>query len=288
MSFIILTLLAAVSGCQTASHTDSSSGQHSSSAPILGPVVLHPGESVPHEDQTADRPRSTRGPGVELLLGEGLSTGFAYQGAVKALHEWKVKLTSIHAYQIGALVAVSYAETLNANRMDWSLARFSDGVLGKKTSGLVFAQGDNIEGRIEKKLKEAYESKNASSFKIPVILPVQAPSPLHLWEQLRVSLVRKDYLTAYSGYSPVAYDRFREEFLSRSEHPQIIIEVKSSGNSELSRDEAGNVLKLTIALSNVPDLDFKRKTQAAYSGRQAMDKWKTEVLAFLRTEDRIP
>ncbi len=258
-------------------------------APELGPVVIPPApDSASTETEVTPTEQSalpSRTAGVELFLGTGFSTGFAHQGVLKAFHQWKMKIVGIHATEVGALVAVSYAESMNPNRMDWTLSQFTDAILGKKTSGLVFSQGDSIDVRVERKLKEVFDQKTLNSLKIPVILPVPAPNPLSLWEQIRVALTHPKYLSPYQGYSATNYDRFRDDFSNRTTHSLILIETVSNGTSTIERDDSRRLLKLKIALPQFEDQDFKRKTQAAYFGRQAVDKWKAEITAFLGAED---
>jgi len=159
---LVFALALPLAGCKTASRT-SENPPARPGAPVLGPVVIPPtmdagsvsAETTPNE--VMDLP--TRSAGVEVFLGSGFSTGFAHQGVLKAFHQWKMKIVVIHATEVGALVAVSYAESMNPNRMDWTLSQFSDAILGKKTSGLVFSQGDAIDGRVDPKPKDGFAQK---------------------------------------------------------------------------------------------------------------------------------
>ena len=275
--FAILLLL--ITGFFSCAHpmVTRTGGEHPTPAPTSNPS----GASVRIEHESGPE----RAPGVELYLGSGMATGFAYQGALKALTEWKVRIVKIHAEELGALVAAAYAGGGNVNRMDWTLTKFPENSFTDKTSGLLFKGLESTESRLDKRLNETFGAAKETDFTIPVAFDSVSDPNLSLWEKIRVSLTHPPLLGPYKDLKPLEVRGDPAAAAQASPNKVIVIEARSGTDTRISETKAGQLLVIRLGIPNFADDDFKRRSQAAFYGRNQLEKLKKEIQAFLRAED---
>lgn len=221
-------------------------------------------------------------PGIALYFTEGYARGFAYQGVLKQLENWKIKITEIHAVDIGALVATAYVVEGNSNRMDWILSKFTENTLNNQSSGLIFNGLESLESRLEKKLTENFLNIKSENFKIPLIYENVENNDLSAWEKIRISLTQNNKIKPYKNYFKI---EDRKEINKNQKNKIIIIKTVQSNQSKMVEMKKNESLIIEIGIPDFSDDDYKRKSQAAYYGRSQLEKFRKEIFEFLAPGD---
>jgi hypothetical protein len=252
-----------------------------------GPIQIEPISNPPSTPITNEPVESlpVREPGIEIFLGKGMATGFAYQGILKSLHDWKIKITKIHSQEVGALVAIAYAEKANVNRMDWTLSKFPENSFTNQTSGLLFKGLEKVETRLEKRLSESFQALKSEELTVPVVIEGTPSENLELWEKVRVTLTHPPLISAFRDIPKTETSPDLESLSREAANKIISVVVQSSSETKILQSIPGQLLVIQIGIPNFSDDDFKRRSQAAYYGRNQIEKLKKEILTFLQPGD---
>lgn len=247
---------------------------------------------------TPARPRS-----VVLVLGPGLARGFAHVGVIRALSEAKIQIGAVVGTEMGGLIAALYALGGTASEMDWRLLRIKDETLYERP---LFA---GIFGRISdgKKLEQALDrvflGKDLRESRVPALLLMSVGGRTVSASAGRASIVS---LAAFSdptlfrpvemaGASALSAGEARpygiKEALALELGPVVVVDVlhdASLPNKHAAlEDEISYLNRLLPAESRAADelkdanlvlrprllgvgvLDFKKRTDIIYRGREA-------------------
>lgn len=252
-----------------------------STAPQPGPAAL--AEIISNPDR------------VVLVLGRGLTHGYAYVGVIRALHELKVPIQAIYATEVGALASALYFTQPNPNRVDWALLRFNEKNLGPASGKFSFHLG-SPESDLDGKLKEVFGERRMESVADRLHIEVEdaktgealVAKSGDLWRAVRGSLAGSN------GYSPIDFEgrsihasarKLFEEYRVARQSEKYPIIVVSAGQppTELFRKlvEDQKATLLYIPLAGIDDLDLKKRNQAVFAGKNGVHKAAIEILGLV-------
>lgn len=171
--FSVLAILLAP-GCGGAKVKPSAPAQESPAAPIIVEekigsediAAADPGTGIAESRPQAQTPPLDPEQRVCLVLGPGMARGLAHVGVIEALVEAKIKIHCVVGVEMGAIVGALYADTLNANTLQWQLFKFKrDIYLDTPLLSLRerLATGD----RIHKVLSEVFANRRIRDLRIP-------------------------------------------------------------------------------------------------------------------------
>ncbi len=232
---------------------------------------------------------------VVLVLGRGLTHGFAYVGVLRALHELKVPVHAVYATEVGALASALFFTEPNPNRVDWALLRFNEKNLGPASGKFSFRM-NSPENDLDGKLREVFGDRRVESIggRLHIGLedtktgePLEARSG-DLWRALRGALAGANRFDPvdFEGRSVHASARkLSEEYRVARQTEKYPIIVVSAGEppTELFRKlvEDQKATLLYVPLPGIDDLDLKKRNQAVFSGKNAVHKAATEILGLV-------
>ena len=117
-------LFSSCSGMKTASETEDIDGQ----APVIDSDVISDDEII-NDDEDIDIGVDSDEEVVQwnlnakvcIVLGPGMARGFAHVGVLEALSDAKVPIHCIVGVEMGAIVGVLYANSMDTNTLQWQL-----------------------------------------------------------------------------------------------------------------------------------------------------------------------
>ncbi len=246
-------------------------------------VAADPGELVPNPDR------------IVLVLGRGLTHGYAYVGALRAIHELKIPVQAIYATEVGALASALYLTQPNPNRIDWALLRFNEKNLGPASRKFPFRL-NSPEGELDGKLKEVFGDQRVDPLAAKLHIELQDAKTGEavdaksgeLWRALRGTLA------GANGYEAIEFEgrtvrasarKLAEDYRTArlAEKYPIVVMTAGEPPSDLFRRllEAERTTLIHIALPGIDDLDLKRRNQAVFAGKNAVHKAATEILGLV-------
>jgi hypothetical protein len=215
---------------------------------------------------------------------------------IKALSEMKVPIHSIYATEFGALAGALYFTQPNANRIDWALLRFTENNLRRPDGKLALLKLKSPEANLEEKLREIFGDKRVETYadRLHILLQdaktgekIEAKTG-DLWRAVRGAL------SGANGFGPVDFEgrevkastsKVSDEYrIARQlEGYPIVVAIAGQPPSELLRRliEAQKSTLLYIPLPGVDDLDLKRRNQAVFSGKSAVQQAANEILGLI-------
>ncbi len=233
---------------------------------------------------------------IVLVLGPGLSHGYAYVGVLKALTELQIPIHSIYATEVGALAAALYYTQPNTNRIDWALLRFTEKNLRFPENKFSIANLQSPEADLSSKLRDVFGDQRVESFseKLHIILEdaktgemLEAKSG-ELWRALRGAMA------GANGFSPEDFEgrrvkaftkKIAEQYRTarKNEHYPVVVIGAGAQPPELLKKliESQKATFLLIPLPGVDNLDIKKRNQAVFSGKNAIHQAANELLGLI-------
>lgn len=234
---------------------------------------------------------------VVLVFGPGVSSGFAYVGVLKALHKLKVPIRAIYASEVGALVSSLYLTQPNLNKMDWALMQFNERNLVREKKLVSF---NSPEEKLEKSLDDLIGNIRVEDLRAKVAVPLEEVKSNtavfadrgELKEILRCTLSgssglkpcrradKKEY-RAGGGKIGQVYQLARQQ----ETYPILVVNAGEEVSLLLRKlmDEQ-HAYYVQIPLNKWDDLDLRRKNQAAFLGKQAIEQNEKAILSLIGKE----
>jgi NTE family protein len=296
-------ILVVFSGCASAHKSTSRSDQETSStnrpAEVSGPPELvgplPPSENPEQVSSYGPNPVQVRP--IVLVLGPGLAKGFAYSGVFQALNDSKIPIGAIIGTEMGGLIGALYANSRNINQFEWGLLRFKDEVFPKKEGFMSLIKNQSAEGKkFESQLSQVFRGQDVSQTKIPLRIGLQAQTqeaPFlanqgSLIATIRATMAQQSLFTPSgwpdqkTGAMTQSSSKTRPFFIREAKDlgigPVIVVQVLSDEESAIAWDELKEAdLVIRPDMSGIGELDFQKRTDAAFRGKSAILKKLPEI-----------
>lgn len=232
---------------------------------------------------------------VVLVLGRGLTHGYAYVGVLRALRELRVPIQAIYATEFGALASALYFTQPNPNRIDWALLRFNEKNLGA-SSGRFSFRLSSPETDLDSRLREVFGERRVETTAEQLHIELQDAKTGEAIEAKSGELWRavRGALAGANGYDPADFEgrtvrasarKLADEYRVARQNEKYPIVVVSVGSppSELFRKflEEQRATLLYVPLPGIDDLDLKKRNQAVFAGKNAVHKSASEILGLV-------
>jgi hypothetical protein len=232
---------------------------------------------------------------IVLVFGQGLSHGYAYIGALRALTELKIPVHAIYATEVGALAGALYYTQPNPNRMDWALLRFTEKNLRAPEGTFSFVRLNSPEQDLEGRLKEVFGTRGVHTLsdRLRVFLDDEKtgetvePKSGELWRVVRAAL------SGVNGFSPMKIDgralkssslrlsEVHRKAASESGYPVVVIGAGTQPAEVRREIENENGVFIPVDLPGIDDLDLKKRNQAMFFGKSAIQKSAERILGLV-------
>lgn len=257
---------------------------------------------------------------VVLVLGPGLARGYAYAGVLRALHEAKIPIGAIVGTEMGGLVGALYAMSGTINGFEWALLRFKEDPFQDKKGLLsMFQKGPSDGARIVEALNDALGDKDLKQTQLPLRVAVLKGKggELKLMElgpaakAIRAAISVPGLLTPGEWDGDTAFSAGAKRPFPVSEArllgigPVVLVDVlttesapspKETKDSRLAAyfQQAKKAARRELKEADVviqPDmhgikfLDFEKKMDAAFRGKQATQSKLAEVRRWVGLPD---
>ncbi len=278
------------------------------------PLVLAPGATAaPQPEPEVSGPAEPFGPlpppssisyaenpdQIVLILGPGISSGFTYVGVLKALNKLKVPIRAIYASEVGALVSALYLTQPNINKMDWALLQFNERNLIREKKLVSF---DSPEEKLEKALDDVLGNIRIEDLKTKIGIPLEEVESKtavfadrgELKEVLRCTLsgangirpcVRGEGKVKYRASSGKIGQTYQ---IARQQETYPILVVSAGHEVPLllrKLMDSQHAFYINVPLNKWDDLDLRRKNQAAFLGKQAIEQNEKAILSLIGKEN---
>jgi hypothetical protein len=232
---------------------------------------------------------------VVLVLGRGLTHGYAYVGVLRALRELKIPIHSIYATEFGALASALYFTQPNPNRIDWALLRFNEKNLGA-SSGKFSFHLSSPENDLDSRLREVFGERRIETTADRLHIELQDAKTGEALEAKTGDLWRavRGALAGANGYDPIDVEgrpvrasarKLADEYRIARQNERYPVIVVSAGGppTVLFRKllEEQHATLLYVPLPGIDDLDLKKRNQAVFAGKNAVHKAATEILGLV-------
>ncbi len=307
---IFLSFVFLIQGCATARRSRESQKDQSAksplsteSSPLVSQEVYGPSEVSPQKElqSTGVRP-------IVLVLGPGFARGFAYVGVFRALTDSKIPIGAIYGTEMGGLIGALYAVSANMNQFEWALQKLKGELFQPSKNLLSFMRDEPNHGNdLLQQLKNIFGKKDLSQLKIPLKIAIQSQESQavlvldrgSLVQALRAAMAEPGRLTPsywpqdQTGTLAVSAAVVRpflvEEAKLSGIGPVVVIDVSDRGGSVDFYDHELQQADLVIR-PNVKDvslIDFKKKTELAYRGKEAVKKRMSDILSLVGMSDSV-
>jgi NTE family protein len=270
--------------------------------PAAAPSGAVPTETYgPPAPPSPDHPEDVYGPSrisvrpIVLVLGPGLARGFAYVGALRALHEAKIPIAAVLGTEMGALIGALYSMEGKINQFEWALLKFKDDVFETPKGMLpaVFQKSSNSK-KLETELSHIFNKKDLNESKVPLRIAIQMKDGNtatvlergQAVEAVRAALGDPSIFedTSFNGAAALSAARTRPLLIAEAKAmnlgPVIVIDALEE------RDEKKYVSASELKDADLvihPDLrgiganDFQKRTEAAFRGKKAVNAQLAEI-----------
>jgi NTE family protein len=268
--------------------------------PVLGPVGS--GEAYgPPVPPSADNPTSVYGPEpvllkpVVLVLGPGLARGFAYVGAIRALHEAKIPIAAVLGTEMGALIGSLYTMDGKINQFEWALLKFKEDVFVSPKNRITgYFQKSSNSRKLEAELERVFEKKDLSQSKLPLRVAIQAgeSGSASVLEQgqmaqaIRAAMADTELFDAgtWNGSNAQSAAKSRPLLISEARAmnlgPVIVVDALDEKDEKkyVSASELHDAdLVIHPDLRGIGAMDFQKRTDAAFRGKKAVNSHLAEI-----------
>jgi len=296
--------LTLVQGCATARKISPSvdPGSGKSSLPtlpeIMGPPELYGPPAPVSPIPLPLTPAMTYGPEpvqlwpVVLVFGPGLARGYSYVGVLRAFKEQKIPIGAIFGTEMGGLIAALYGMSSNLNQFEWGLLKLmsNDNFLAQKGLFSRNTSGQPTDGKkLEKTLRQMFGEKDLREAKIPIRIAIQAKAtglPIvldhgNVAQAVRAALAVPSLFEAgtwgaQSGDIAVVSAASSRPYLVNEARslglgPIVVIDVAAENEGASVQAELASAdLVIRPDLTGIDYLDFQKKTEVAFRGKNAV------------------
>ncbi len=246
-----------------------------------------------------------------LILGPGMSHGFAHAGVLKALAEAHVPIGAIWGTEMGAVIGGVFSKSKSIHEFEWSLLQIKDECFLKAREKRDRCLSESIEKAIGKTEWHDIRTPFRANLKIPPSNQFAAADRGDLSAALRAGFAFREYWTEVEWESrhvesaidarPFPVDDAKlmnvgpvmavqvlgnkSRFTLQDESAKAL-DIEYGPMFSLSKKRSENELKradfvLEVDLSDIAYFDFKKKSSAIYRGRVAVQKNLTLIKAML-------
>jgi NTE family protein len=310
-TFLLVTLLGAaslsLSGCATVGKSEPSRNDTpviAASGDSPGKASVGPGQPEqygPPMPPTLDNPVTVYGPTavtvrpIVLVLGPGMARGYAYVGAIRALHKAKIPIGAILGTEMGALIGALYSMDGKINQFEWALLKFKDDLF-LSPKGLLSSmfQKSNNGKRLESELEHVFNKKDLNQSKYPFRVAIQMKDSGtaavlergQAAEAIRAALADPDLFEpgTWNGSAAISAAKIRPLLITEARAmnlgPVVVIDAldeqddkKYVNSSELKDAD----LVIHPDLHGIGPTDFQKRTDAAFRGKKAVNAQMAEI-----------
>jgi NTE family protein len=235
---------------------------------------------------------------VVLVLGPGLARGYAFAGALRALHDGKIPISAILGTEMGGLIGALYAVEGKINHFEWALQRFREDTFLPK-GGLFSGFFDNSGGasKLEHELERSFGIKDLSETKVPLRIAIQskASSRAEVLERGKIAVVVRAAVAGAGLFPPVMFEGVEamsasgarpflvEEARELNLGAVVVIDVLNKGESEQVVELNGADMVIRPDMKGIGFLDFDKRTDAAFRGNVAVSLQIEEIRRLVVT-----
>jgi len=300
--FLVLSTVLLLQGCASARKVRPSEGENRPSTPTqvqggepMGPPETY-GPLVPPAPPSYG-PEPVQVHPVVLVLGPGLARGFTYIGVFRALKDAKIPVGAILSTEMGSLVGTLYALSSSVNQFEWGLQKFKEDIFVEKGGFLLKSKEGPSEGKkFEAQLRQVFEKKDLSQAKIPIKVGIQSQDTGIVMvldkgntaQAVRAALAAPRIFTAGSWLDSrgeikaVSAGATRPFLINEAKSlgigPVIVVDVLSEAESAIALDELKTAdLIIRPDVTGISYMDFQKKTDAAFRGKNAIIQHMTEI-----------
>jgi NTE family protein len=235
-------------------------------------------------------PQSNRPRALVLVLGPGQARAFAHVGAIRALHDAKIPVGAIFGTEMGALIGGVYASTGKINLFELAMQRFKDDVIaphGGLLSSLFqkSAQGRKLDAELEKTFGKKDVSQSVIPFRAAFTEPdsgkVVVPDKGNEARVIRAALADPAVFDSakWDGESVVSAGATRPYLVAEARAlnmgPVVVIDAMDPVDAARfagSGEQKDADLVIRPDLAGIGSADFKKRTDAAFRGKTAVNK----------------
>jgi NTE family protein len=202
-------------------------------------------------------------------------------GIIRALDDAKVPIGAVLGTEMGGFIGALYAMSRNVNQFEWGLLKFKEnaflevgGLFSKKRR---LANGKQLAEQLSLILKE----RDLNESKIPLRIALQwnkGGSPVVVDHGKAAHVLHDAVMESRGSISPNSRPFLIQEAQSLAIGPVVVVDVMRKSDSVNFMDELKKAdLVIKPNMGGIGDLDFEKRTDAAFRGKKAIQQNLTEI-----------
>ncbi len=242
------------------------------SAVVMGPPEVF-GPPVP-DSSPVYGPEPVPVRPLVLVLSPGMARGFAHIGVLEALSENKIPIAAILGTEMGALVGALYATSSTVNQFDWKVLRLKEEFFLSRSILGGYNSRSQVGSELVGAIQQVFSNKKLTDVLIPMY--IAAPSKFGTFELLKDGALSRVVEQSLGGaWSNSSMDSQWTVLINYARSLNLgtvmivdVLNAKDSGRVTKSLESAD--LEIRPDLTGIGYLDFNRKTEAAFRGKNAI------------------